>query len=233
LDIIIDQHTLNNIEIAEKPKIVNAGSSISPTIQTDTTSNGKSSNIPMGRYADIVKNQIDNEVHVTPTPRYIPRTIRIQPTRFADCLNATDTTKVPRERQEEGTLTTSYTSSGKTEKERELEAKNEKLEREVEELKKGLQNLQLQMFELITALNEEKKKDATPQRKKYKTAGKQKNQTAIDDATMAEEGWTDPKLAPKSIRHEYLRPPQDLYPSTGGDEMTDNTSDLEEGTEHT
>jgi hypothetical protein len=229
----MDQHTVNNIEIAEKPKIVNAGSSISPTIQTDTTSNGKSSNIPMGRYADIVKNQIDNDVHVTPTPRYIPRTIRIQPTRFAECLNGTDTAKARRERQEEGTLTTGYTSSGKTEKERELEAKNEKLEREVEELKKGLQNLQVQMIELITALNEEKKKDATPQRKKHKTASNQKNPTAQADAPMAEEGRTDLQQAHESIRHEYLRPPQDLYPSTEGDEMTDNTSDPEEGTEHT
>jgi hypothetical protein len=41
------------------------------------------------------------------------------------------------QRQEEGTLTTGNTSSGKTEKELELEAKNERLEKEVEELKKG------------------------------------------------------------------------------------------------
>jgi hypothetical protein len=229
VDIIINQHKVLNITLNENPRIVNAGSSISPTIQTDTTSNCKSASIPRGRYADIVKNRPEDEGTAATPNRYIPRTIRIQPTRFAECLNGNDTAKARRERQEEGTLTTGNTSSGKTEKEMELEAKNARLEREVEELKKGLQTLQVQMGSLLAALTEEKKKDTTPQRKKYKMAGNQQNQQQLSDETMEEDIQEANIQETPTPGYKYLRPLQDLYENTRSKARIDNTTDPEEG----
>jgi uncharacterized protein YceH (UPF0502 family) len=94
-----------------------------------------------GRYADVTKTHQTDESLPHNTSKYIPRTIRIQPTRFAENFNGTAHTLNRRERQEEGTITTGNTSSGKTDKEMELEAKNEKLEQEVAELKQGLKTL--------------------------------------------------------------------------------------------
>lgn len=154
------------MDLEHNPRLANAEASISPTIQTDTTSNCKSSTIPTGRYADAVKNQTYGPSSNIQQTGYIPRTIQIQPKRFAECLSGTPTNKARSDRQEEGTITTGNTSSWKTDKEIELEAKNERLEKEVQELKKGLQYLQIQMKELVTALTNEKTKDTTPQRKK-------------------------------------------------------------------
>jgi hypothetical protein len=229
LAIIIDQQRMNNMEMADNPQIVNAGASITPTIQTDTMSNSKSSSIPTGRYADVVKNHIEDATSAETSLRYIPRTIQIQPIRFAECLNGNDhTAKVHRDRQEEGTLTTGNTSSGKTEKELELEAKNERLEKEVEALKKGLQNLQLQMVALIAALNDKKTKVTTPQRKKYNRTGTHKDKIApSDDELESEVKQTHTNSYP--ARPQYLRPPQNLYENDRDHETTDNLTNPEEG----
>jgi hypothetical protein len=130
LAVIIDKHQGRDMAPDEQPRIVNAGTSTSPTIQTNTTSNCKTSSIPSGRCANIVKGQIDDETSADTSSRYVPRTIRIQPTRFAECLNRTDNTpKIRSEWQEEGTITMGNTSSGKTDKEMELKAKNDRLEK--------------------------------------------------------------------------------------------------------
>jgi hypothetical protein len=61
LAIITDQHTVHKMELAEHPRIANEGTSITPTIQTDMTSNCKNSSIPTGRYADVVKGWLEDE----------------------------------------------------------------------------------------------------------------------------------------------------------------------------
>jgi hypothetical protein len=196
---LLFQYRASNTELNNTPQIANAGISIAPTIQTDITSLGKDSIIPSGRYADVAKAHQEDDKSKNDQSKYIPRTIRIQPTRFAKNLNGTIHTinTLRRERQEEGTITTGNTSSGKTDKELELETKNEKLEQEVAELKKGLLTLQIQMSELITAMKTDKRTDTTPQRKKYKRTGYQKEAVQDTNTDMEDSANKEyPRLPP-------------------------------------
>jgi hypothetical protein len=159
-------------------------------IQTDTTSIGKNSSIPMGQYTDVVKGQQEDDTTIDNKNKYIPRTIRIQPEICRKSKSDKSSHKHTQTRTP-GTITTGNTSSGKTEKELELEAKNEKLEREVEELKKGLHTLQVQMLELVTAFKTERRTDTTPQCKKYKMTGTQKATMQENDIDMDKNGNSD------------------------------------------